>query len=471
MSRLRTLAGYSFEAIAVITAYLAMYLSGYGGDLPIWCLVMGLLGGAQQQPRVQRWLARGDLKRYVGLRMGLLMVTTTAFVYGTGWGAVMVVGLAMTVAVHMRFSGPHLWRPGLVWTLLCAIAGQSAIALGWAPSYIPAPAVHFAALSAVVLSALLIRTIAVTDVERGQAVVATRATERRYRALIHDSADVFAIYQSDGTIPYVSPAIRQLAGLEPEAVDLLALKNWAHPEDVPLAVRLLEEAPGPGAQLVPAEIRVRATDGTYRWTEATIRDLTGDPDVRGHLINLRDIHDRKTSQQQLAHAATHDALTGLVNRAAFGRALDTACAAGDTAVLFVDLDGFKQVNDTYGHDAGDAMLIAAAEILIRWSPRGATVGRFGGDEFGVIIGWPNGSAEQAAERILAGLSEPMVFAGQELVIRASIGVAVTEPGRTSGAGELLRRADLAMYEAKRAGTHGFEVAPPPGVLIQTGRHT
>ncbi|MEV6306355.1 diguanylate cyclase [Actinoplanes sp. NPDC051861] len=467
MGRLRAVAGYSLEAIVVVVAYLAMYFSGYGGDAPFLCLLMGVLGGAQQQPGVQRWLSGGDLRRHATLRMALLLITSTVFIYATGWGAVMVCGLTMAVAVHMRYTGPHLWRAGVVWTVVCTLAGQAAIALGWASSYIASPAVHFGALGAMVLSALLIRTIGITDVERREAQVTSRATERRYRALINDSADVFAIYQLDGTVNYVSPAIRNLSGLDPDKIDVAALRDWVHPEDRADAVRLLQEAPGPGAQLVPAEIRVRAADGTYRWTEATIRDLTSDPDVLGHLINVRDVHDRKTSQQRLAHAATHDALTGLVNREAFGRTLDAACAAGETAVLFVDLDGFKQINDSYGHEAGDALLIKAAEILGRWSPRGATVGRFGGDEFGVIIPWPNGCAEQAAERILAGLSDPVVFAGLELPIRASIGVAVSSPG--SGAGELLRRADLAMYEAKRAGAHGFEVAPPTRRLVQTGR--
>jgi diguanylate cyclase (GGDEF)-like protein len=182
----------------------------------------------------------------------------------------------------------------------------------------------------------------------------------------------------------------------------------------------------------------------------------------GLVVTYRDVTERRTIQERLIHDANHDPLTGLSNRAAFLRGLDESCAAaagGRTpAVLFVDLDGFKKVNDTLGHQTGDALIVAVAAMLRRSVLGSDIVGRLGGDEFGVVLTGV-GSRDDAvvvAKRILAEMDNPVVVGGKELFARASVGVAVAEPGNPDP-DTLLSHADIAMYGAKRRETHSYQL--------------
>jgi diguanylate cyclase (GGDEF)-like protein len=176
------------------------------------------------------------------------------------------------------------------------------------------------------------------------------------------------------------------------------------------------------------------------------------------VITYRDVTERHVAQERLVHDANHDPLTGLANRAAFLRGLDRSCAEGTPAVLFVDLDGFKKVNDTLGHQAGDALIIAVAAMLRRSVLGSDIVGRLGGDEFGVVLRGVGcrDDAVTVARRILAEMDKPVLVDGREVYARASIGVAVAGPGAV-GPDELLNQADMAMYGAKRRETHTFEL--------------
>ncbi|WP_073259692.1 sensor domain-containing diguanylate cyclase [Cryptosporangium aurantiacum] len=452
------------DALCVIAAYLGLLTLGYGGDAPWVCLTLGALGCAQQHPGLQRFLAGGDLRRRPILRMALLMATGAAFVYATGWGPVLLSGLALVVALHMRLSGSRMWRPGLALAVAGAGAGQVAIALGAAPSYLPVAQAHAVALAAMVISTLIIRTIGLAAAERDEANEATLASERRFRALVQDSGDALAVSDADGVITYVSPAVRRVIGIEPDTLIGSSIVPLIHVDDLPAVRDLFAAAASRPGHISRAEIRARHVDGTHVWVEACMRDLTADPDVRGYIATVRDITVRKAHEQQLAYAASHDSLTGLVNRAEFGRGLDVACETGRAAVLFVDLDGFKQVNDRYGHDVGDALLLGAAELMRTAAPAGSVVGRFGGDEFGLVL--PGDTADGAialAERILDRMNTPVRTSAGPLLLRASIGVAMLPDCRSAGASGLLRAADLAMYDAKRSGTHRFQVASPTQV--------
>jgi diguanylate cyclase (GGDEF)-like protein len=185
-----------------------------------------------------------------------------------------------------------------------------------------------------------------------------------------------------------------------------------------------------------------------------VRNLLGDPAVAGIVANHRDITDRRAYQDRLAHEARHDSLTGLPNRKAFFERLETALARGRrhrtaVALLFVDLDRFKLINDTLGHIAGDQLIVAVAERLRATTRPEDVVSRLSGDEFTILLE-DVGDAAEVAERLTAELCRPLEFHGRKLVVTASVGVAVSDAS-TSSPEDLLRQSDLAMYAAKEGG--------------------
>ena len=220
----------------------------------------------------------------------------------------------------------------------------------------------------------------------------------------------------------------------------------------------------------PVDYRARHRDGSWRWVEATVTNLLADPSVGGIVVNARDVTERREAEARLAHQAFHDPLTGLPNRARFAELLEAAVrrARSDgrsVGVLLLDLDGFKIVNDSLGHEVGDQQLVAVAQRLVSCLDRGETVARFGGDEFTVLL--EEADAEEAtatADRILAAMAEPMDVAGREVAGGASIGIALG-PAHGVTPGELLKAADVALYRAKDAGG-GLAVVYDPGMAAE-----
>jgi diguanylate cyclase (GGDEF)-like protein len=222
------------------------------------------------------------------------------------------------------------------------------------------------------------------------------------------------------------------------------------------------------------EANLRHRDGHARQVEMTITNLLDNPGVGGLVLNTRDISERKQLEEQLVHEAFHDSLTKLANRALFKDRVDQALrrrehAQGMVAVLFLDLDGFKEVNDSLGHASGDQLLVQVAQRL-RGSVRPEdTVARFGGDEFAVLVDnlAHDHEAVELARRIVDGLREPFLLDTQEIHVRASIGVVSTDADAQGGedADQLMRNADLAMYQAKAAGQGSFTCYDP---LMHTG---
>jgi diguanylate cyclase (GGDEF)-like protein/PAS domain S-box-containing protein len=291
-----------------------------------------------------------------------------------------------------------------------------------------------------------------------QAAEQLRQSEERYRALVQDSCDVINVVDRDGVIKSVSPAVHAVMGYRPDELEGTSYYANIHPDDA-AGIRAFLAG---GAAEQRAEVRTRHADGSWHWHDVTSRDLTGHPAVGGIVVSHRDVTERRQFQDLLQHEAAHDVLTGLANRGAFLKALDhavdTRVDGRQLAVLFIDLNDFKPINDTLGHEVGDNVLVAVANALQRSVLGSDTVGRLGGDEFAVVLGdiASEDNAIAVATRILGMLAEPVTVGGTTIRCTASIGIALTGPD-CAGTDELLSRADAAMYHAKRGRDTGWAV--------------
>ncbi|MFE9403792.1 putative bifunctional diguanylate cyclase/phosphodiesterase [Streptomyces sp. NPDC006530] len=293
--------------------------------------------------------------------------------------------------------------------------------------------------------------------------------ENHFRSLVQGSSDVIMIAAPTGMLRYVSPAAAGVYGRDAEELVGSELASLIHPEDLGRVVHEVRRfLAAPPAEEPTTRIECRFKSGTGEWlnVESTVNRHQG-----GLILNSRDVTERVRLQAQLEHNAEHDPLTDLPNRALFTKRVRKALGGRrssdpGTAVLFIDLDGFKQVNDTIGHQAGDELLIQAARRLQESVRAGDTAARLGGDEFAALI-LGDGTRDPAAreyqvreiaDRLRLTLSQPYQIDGNDVRVAASIGVAFAEPG--VGAGELLRNADLAMYRAKKGGKNRVELYAP-----------
>jgi diguanylate cyclase (GGDEF)-like protein/PAS domain S-box-containing protein len=292
-----------------------------------------------------------------------------------------------------------------------------------------------------------------------------QANEERFRSLVQHSSDVITVTDAVGRILYSSPSVGRVFGYDPAALLGTELQRLVHPDDVRSVVRaLVATAKGSGSERV--ECRVRHADGSWRHVESAVSARLEDPTIHGMVINTRDITERKELEDQLAHQAFHDSLTGLANRALFRNRIEHALARmrrhrRPVGVLLLDLDGFKTVNDSLGHAFGDAFLVAVAGRLRDVLRPSDTPCRLGGDEFAVLVEDLNDGLDVTvvAERVLEALRLPFVIDGKEVVTAASIGISIAESG-SRDADDLLRNADVAMYTAKGRGRNRYELFKP-----------
>jgi diguanylate cyclase (GGDEF)-like protein/PAS domain S-box-containing protein len=302
--------------------------------------------------------------------------------------------------------------------------------------------------------------------ERKQAEEALRVSEERLRALLMNSSDLITVLNDVGRVVYASPSIERLLGFSPERVLDMSVFELVHPDDLERATTTLIallDSEGPSD---PIEMRVRNVDGAYRSIEAVAKNMLDDPNIGGIVVNVRDVTERKRTDELLARQALTDGLTGLANRALLIDRLAVALARAErteslTAVLFLDIDHFKLVNDSLGHAVGDQLLITVAERLQHFLRKGDTAARLGGDEF-VLCCENVGSFDEAADiadRLADVLAEPIVLGDHDMSVTASIGITCAcDATRTPE--DLLRDADVAMYRAKERGRARSEVFVP-----------
>jgi diguanylate cyclase (GGDEF)-like protein/PAS domain S-box-containing protein len=287
-------------------------------------------------------------------------------------------------------------------------------------------------------------------------------SEKRFRALVQNSTDVITVVDADLTMRYHTPSVEQVLGWTPGELLGFPIVEIVAPDDRSALVSYFSDVLARPGTHPPIEFQALSKDGSTRTVEAVSASLLQDSDLRGVVVTMRDITERKQLEEQLAHQAFHDALTGLANRALFGDRVTNAIARAarrgrGVSVLFVDLDDFKTVNDSLGHAAGDELLVFVADRLISSLRPGDTAARLGGDEFAVLIEDEHAHdvAVAVAERLQRALEASFPLNGKEVFVRASIGIAELHEGET--ADDLLRNADVAMYRAKGSGKGRFAV--------------
>ena len=294
-----------------------------------------------------------------------------------------------------------------------------------------------------------------------------RASEARFATLVQNSSDLITVLSDDHTILYQSPSIERVLGYTPDEVTGLAFAELLHPDEQGRLLRRLTDGAGASGRDEVINCLLAHKDGSLRHFEILHTDLMGDSAVGGIVLNGRDVSERKAFEEQLAHQAFHDPVTHLANRALFNERVRHAVARSlrdgvGMAVLFVDLDDFKTVNDSLGHAAGDRVLLEVAQRISTSVRAADTAARFGGDEFAILLEDLSdmSTAVETAERILDALSRPLQLADNNLVIRASLGISIAEPGNPTDADELIRNADAAMYIAKADGKGGYRLFEP-----------
>lgn len=316
----------------------------------------------------------------------------------------------------------------------------------------------------------LLYTVARDITDRKGAQVELAASEARYRLLTEHSTDAITVSNRDGRFDYVSPAGESVFGWMPTEMLGREVYDYIHPEDLD-RVRSALRGLLSDARVLTIAARLRRSDGTYRWLESTGRQIrdrhTGE--LVAVIGNTRDVTDRMTAQDALLLQAQTDPLTGMANRTAFMQRskhalLRLARNPGAVAVLLLDLDRFKSVNDSLGHHVGDDVLVSVADRLVAACRPTDSVARLGGDEFVVLaegLVSPDG-VHHLAERFVAVLREPFEISGpmhgdrQALPLTVSVGVAVTTSA-DANADDLLKEADLALYRAKDRGRNRHEL--------------
>ncbi|MET8679318.1 EAL domain-containing protein [Streptomyces sp. NPDC004647] len=312
---------------------------------------------------------------------------------------------------------------------------------------------------------------------QADAETALHASEARFRAVFEGASVGIGIADMDGHVLDVNGALTKMFGGMKHHVRSRRVSDWAHPEDAPDVWSLQAELARGERDHYQADKPYYRNDGTVLWTNLTVsllRDTAGEPQYM--LALMEDITERRLLHEQLRYEATHDALTGLPNRTLFFERLAVALAdrggGARFGLCYLDLDGFKAVNDSLGHAIGDQLLVAVADRLqtCLTSPD-QLMARIGGDEFVALIMDPETQDDVTAlaHRVLGALAAPVRLDGRELSVRVSIGI-VDGPAGELGPEEVLRSADITMYRAKAAGGNRYEHADPEADVRAITRH-
>jgi diguanylate cyclase (GGDEF)-like protein/PAS domain S-box-containing protein len=293
-----------------------------------------------------------------------------------------------------------------------------------------------------------------------------RESEERFKALVRNISDVIAVLNPDGTIKYVGEAAKSSWGQTPEELAGTTLFDRTHPDDLETIASAIEDSLGkPGENISVVARMYKGDPDSWRYFDVILNNSLHDTSVKGIVTTFHDVTERKIFEKELTELAFRDPLTELSNRANFFdhvRFALTRAAERNTsaAIIFFDLDNFKNINDTFGHAAGDEILCTVAKKIKGCLRSNDTAARLGGDEFTILIEDVKNinSLHFILDRLLPALVEPMWVNGIEVKVGASIGIALST--LNDDAESLLHKADLAMYRAKRTGKGRYVVFDP-----------
>jgi diguanylate cyclase (GGDEF)-like protein/PAS domain S-box-containing protein len=418
-------------------------------DTPYW-LLTALLAATGIVNFAVMWTSRAAASRLrLHLRLAASASTTALVVYATGWGSILVIGFAVGIVDVMRTEGSAAWRTGLAWSVAAIVAGEAAVELDLAPSIVSAARGHAVAIASTACLAVVLHTLGASARDTERARAGLEAERALLRDLVAHAADVIVLTSADGDLEHVSPAVTPILGLTVGECQGRCIGDLMDPADQ-IAFDDMCHGLAP-LEAVAREFRFVHRDGTGRRIVTTVtrrRDRT-------LVVNLHDVTRQRELEDQLRRQAIEDSLTKLPNRHALVERLEFIRQTEEVTVFFIDLDGFKEVNDALGHEQGDTVLKEAARRLADAVPGDTAVGRIGGDEFLAFNADPDEHRARAiAARMLDALAAPWPELGEHR-IGASIGIARGDGEESLDA--LIHRADAAMYEAKSGARGGATV--------------
>ena len=470
---------YVIGPVALVGLIVLLHFNLVAGS--VWAYAVVILGTALLGALVERWAAKpppGSLRLHV--RVALHVGAVTSVVYMSGWGPALGMAFAFSAFSDLQAAGAHAWRAALGWSLAGCAIGQLLVLQGWAPSFLSgSQAQTIGGLGAFVFAIAIRMAGAILEYkERAERELADQTreaalarddaqrSEAHYRAVVENAAEGILTVAPDGRIGSFNAAAETMFGWTANEIVGEPVANIVTPELHGALTQFLEryqEIGEAAAQRREVETTGVRRDGTMFPMVVSTSAITvegAQPTISGI---IRDLSDQKRFEAQLSHQVLHDPLTGLPNRVMLTDRLEQALARVRRrermfAVLFIDLDRFKTVNDTLGHTVGDQLLVEAATRIQRSVRETDTVARLGGDEFVVLCEDIDGvhHAADFAERIITALQQPFRFGNDESHVSASIGMALSADGREP-AEEILSNADIAMYRAKGNGRSRYEL--------------
>jgi diguanylate cyclase (GGDEF)-like protein/PAS domain S-box-containing protein len=423
-----------------------------------------VLGIALVTPLVLSWASRETLVRTARDRAELAVVVAAGAIvislglFASDNGRVQIALMSLTLPLLVLGGLRFGQRIGGLMAAGVVVACIVATARGAGPFGAGVTWESLALLDApLVMLLLTLQILAAANAQRQDAVRRLHDSEQRWRALARNSADLVMVLDPDGTVRYASPSATRILGVTPSMLETHSLFDRVHSDDRTALETAFRDATRQAESRFEREARVLRDGGAWVTLQMIGDNLQDDPSIAGMLLTSRDITERREAELRVERLATRDALTGLPNRLLLNdrlhRNLFNASRHADRfAVMFIDLDHFKTINDSLGHDAGDELLRQVAERLVACVRRGDTVARLGGDEFVVMLEriGDDADAAQVAEKMVEALVRPFDVGGRMLASGCSIGVALY-PSDGEDAGTLLKNADTAMYQAKAQG--------------------